>query len=76
MSTKITQRQQLVLDVDKGFQTNGMGWPSIKDIRDHLGLKSDNGVLKHLNALEKKGYLIRPRNESGKRKHRLMILLK
>lgn len=76
MSTLITQRQKLVLDIIKGFQTNAMGWPSIKDIRTAMSLKSDNGVLKHLNALEEKGYIIRPRGESGKRKHRLMIVLK
>ena len=56
---KLTDRQAAVLDfigdhiVDTGFP------PTIREIGDHLGISSTNGVNDHLKALERKGYLTR-----------------
>lgn len=60
---KLTNRQAAVLDfitdhlADTGFP------PTIREIGDHLGISSTNGVNDHLKALERKGYLER---EDGK----------
>lgn len=56
---KLTKRQGQVLSfiID---QIEGEGYPpTIREIGDHLGIKSTNGVNDHLKALEKKGYLAR-----------------
>jgi len=55
----LTKRQQAVLDfisqsiVQRGFP------PTLREIGEHFGIKSTNGVNDHLKALEKKGYLRR-----------------
>ncbi|HJL16662.1 MAG TPA: transcriptional repressor LexA [Sandaracinaceae bacterium LLY-WYZ-13_1] len=56
---KLTQRQKAVLDfivesiTDRGYP------PTLREIGNHLGIKSTNGVNDHLRALERKGYLTR-----------------
>ena len=56
---ELTKRQAAVLDfitdhiADTGFP------PTIREIGDHLGISSTNGVNDHLKALERKGYLER-----------------
>lgn len=60
---KLTKRQAAVLDfiIDR-IDEDGYP-PTIREIGDHLGIKSTNGVNDHLKALERKGYLER---EDGK----------
>lgn len=56
---KLTKRQGQVLSfiID---QIENEGYPpTIREIGDHLGIKSTNGVNDHLKALEKKDYLAR-----------------
>lgn len=56
---KLTKRQQLVLQyIIEHIEEWGYP-PTIREIGDHLGIKSTNGVNDHLKALERKGYLIR-----------------
>jgi repressor LexA len=56
---KLTDRQKAVLDfivesiTDRGYP------PTLREIGNHLGIKSTNGVNDHLRALERKGYLTR-----------------
>jgi repressor LexA len=56
---KLTERQKAVLDYivesihDRGYP------PTLREIGNHLGIKSTNGVNDHLRALERKGYLTR-----------------
>jgi repressor LexA len=56
---KLTKRQKMVLNFiidhidDEGYP------PTIREIGDHLGIRSTNGVNDHLKALERKGYLER-----------------
>lgn len=56
---KITDRQRAVLDYiatcidERGYP------PTLREIGNHLGIKSTNGVNDHLRALERKGYLTR-----------------
>src|SRR5258708_5477984 len=59
MSEPLTDRQEKILDfikksiVDQGYP------PTIREIGEHFGIRSTNGVNDHLKALERKGYLHR-----------------
>lgn len=56
---KLTERQQAVLEFIEG-SINHRGYPpTLREIGNHLGIKSTNGVNDHLRALERKGYLTR-----------------
>lgn len=56
---KLTQRQEMVLGfiessiLDRGYP------PTLREIGNHMGIRSTNGVNDHLRALERKGYLMR-----------------
>lgn len=56
---KLTERQRAVLEyislsiADRGYP------PTLREIGNHLGIRSTNGVNDHLRALERKGYLTR-----------------
>jgi len=53
----LTDRQQQILDCITHFvRTHGFA-PTVRDIGAHLGMASTNGVSRHLDALEKKGWL-------------------
>ncbi len=55
----LTDRQRTVLEfVRTAIQKNGFA-PSIREIAEALGIRSPNGVVRHLNALEKKGWINR-----------------
>jgi len=55
----LTPRQEEVLDlVLEALERRGYP-PSIREICDSLGLSSTRGVLRHLEALEKKGFISR-----------------
>jgi repressor LexA len=59
MPERLTDRQQEILDFitlsigERGFP------PTLREIGEHFGIRSTNGVNDHLKALEKKGYLRR-----------------
>ncbi len=55
----LTDRQQQTLDFITGYiEKNGFP-PALRDIAAHLGINGTFGVMKHLDALEKKGYIRR-----------------
>lgn len=59
----LTQRQQAVLAfIIECVDTEGYP-PTIREIGNHMGIRSTNGVNDHLKAIERKGYLDR---EDGK----------
>lgn len=59
VTQKLTDRQQAVLDfITESIETRGYP-PTLREIGNHLGIKSTNGVNDHLRALERKGYLTR-----------------
>ena len=61
MTLSLTKRQKQILDhVTHSIQKEGYP-PSIREIGQALGIKSPRGVVGHLEALEKKGYLSRER---------------
>lgn len=56
---KLTDRQRAVLEYIE-TSINDRGYPpTLREIGNHLGIRSTNGVNDHLRALERKGYLTR-----------------
>ena len=56
---KLTDRQRAVLEyISDSIVSRGYP-PTLREIGNHLGIKSTNGVNDHLRALERKGYLTR-----------------
>lgn len=61
---RLTKRQQEIYDfVRKQIQSRGYG-PTVREIGAEFGIKSPNGVMCHLKALEKKKYISREENMS------------
>lgn len=59
MSKGLTDRQaQCLLYINHSIQKNGYP-PTLREICDHMGVSSTNGVNDHLRALERKGFIIR-----------------
>jgi len=59
MTILLTRRQQQVLDfISRSIDRRGYP-PTLREIGNHFGIKSTNGVNDHLKALEKKGALSR-----------------
>jgi len=59
MSEPLTDRQEKILAfIKKSIQEQGYP-PTIREIGEHFGIRSTNGVNDHLKALERKGYLLR-----------------
>ena len=55
----LTQRQAQALDYISYCLTERGYPPTLREIGEHMGIKSTNGVNDHLKALERKGYLVR-----------------
>jgi len=56
---KLTQRQEMVLAyINASISERGYP-PTLREIGNHMGIRSTNGVNDHLRALERKGYLTR-----------------
>lgn len=61
---RLTKRQQEIYDFVKDcIQSRGYG-PTVREIGTEFGIKSPNGVMCHLKALEKKSYISREENMS------------
>jgi repressor LexA len=55
----LTQRQEQTLDyIRQSIEERGYP-PTLREIGEHMGIRSTNGVNDHLRALERKGYLRR-----------------
>ncbi|MCP4575385.1 MAG: transcriptional repressor LexA [Deltaproteobacteria bacterium] len=64
---KLTDRQKQVLSYISKYMDEWGKSPSFEEIRGHFGFSSYNAVSTHLNILEKKGYIRRPREKNKKR---------
>jgi len=61
---KLTKRQKAIYDfILKKIQSRGYG-PTVREIGDQFGIMSPNGVVCHLKALQKKGFIKREANMS------------
>src|SRR5437899_8258381 len=59
MTEPLTERQEKILTfIKRSIQEQGYP-PTIREIGEHFGIRSTNGVNDHLKALERKGYLLR-----------------
>lgn len=58
-SPKLTARQESVLAFLRDFTTTHHYPPTIRQIGKHFGIGSPNGVMFHLDALERKGLIVR-----------------
>lgn len=60
MKENLTRRQRDILNFILSFSRKRGFQPSMREIGERFGIKSTHGVHRHLQALEKKGYLKRP----------------
>lgn len=58
-SRELTQKQKDILNFIISYIRTNAYPPSIREVGDHFGIKSTNGVFDHLNALARKGYIKR-----------------
>ena len=59
MTEPLTERQEKILAFIKKSILDQCYPPTIREIGEHFGIRSTNGVNDHLKALERKGYLMR-----------------
>lgn len=57
MSELLTEKQEAVLEFIEKYQMEHGSSPTLKEMREFFGVSSDNSILKHLKALEEKGYI-------------------
>ncbi len=57
MVKELTDKQKAVLDFIESHQFEFGRSPTLREIREYLEVSSDNSVLKHINALVKKGLI-------------------
>ena len=60
MGDELTKRQRDILNFILWFSKKHGFQPSMREIGEKFGIKSTHGVHRHLQALQKKGYLKRP----------------
>ncbi len=57
MSEVLTEKQEAVLHFIEDYQIKNGSSPTLREMREFFGVNSDNSILKHLKALEEKGYI-------------------
>ncbi len=57
MPEPLTEKQEAVLEYIGNYQVEHGSSPTIKEMREYFGVSSDNSILKHVKALEEKGYI-------------------
>lgn len=57
MSEVLTEKQEAVLNFIEEYQLQNGSSPTLREMREYFGVSSDNSILKHLKALEGKGYI-------------------
>src|SRR6185369_10920813 len=65
MANFLTEKQQKVLEVLKMYYIDHEEAPTLSELKDMLGIKTKRGVVKHLEALERKGFLNRSSRARG-----------
>ena len=53
----LTEKQEAVLHFIEQYQMNNGSSPTLREMREYFGVSSDNSILKHLKALEEKGFI-------------------
>lgn len=57
MAETLTERQEAVLGFIEEYQSAYGKSPTVREMREHFGVSSDNSILKHVKALQEKGYI-------------------
>lgn len=57
MTEYLTAKQEAVLKYIEEYQLAHGKSPTIREMREHFNVSSDNSILKHLKALKEKGYI-------------------
>lgn len=70
----LTEKQEVMLGIIRDYQQEHGASPTLRELREALGVSSDNSVLKHLDALEQKGFI--SRRGDGSRSIELLASLK
>jgi len=65
MDDKLTERQEEVLKKIRDFYLDNGYAPSLGELQELLNISTKRGVVNHLRALEKKGYIIRTNKARG-----------
>ena len=73
--TPLTERQQAILNFIEGYWQKHSISPSFKEIQDHFNFKSPHAVSKHLQALEKKGYITQKRSDTFTKSRSIVPLI-
>ena len=55
----LTHKQESFLDFLKAYVDREGDWPTYREISDQVGFRSPNSVTQNLQAMEKKGFLVR-----------------
>ena len=58
-STVMTPKQEAIYKFIRGRVLSGDPAPTVREIGEEFGIRSPNGVMCHLKALEKKGHIVR-----------------
>lgn len=53
----LTEKQEAVLKFIEDYQMEHGSSPTLREMREYFGVSSDNSILKHIKALEEKGYI-------------------
>jgi len=65
MDEKLTERQKVVLKTIRNYFLDNGYAPSLTELQQMLEISTKRGVVSHLEALEKKGYIIRTSEPRG-----------
>jgi repressor LexA len=57
MPEVLTEKQEALLQFIEDYQLEHGGSPTLREMREHFGVSSDNSILKLLNALKEKGHI-------------------
>ncbi|MHC4879627.1 MAG: LexA family protein [Planctomycetota bacterium] len=63
-STVLTPKQEAIYKYIRSRILSGDPAPTVREIGEEFGLRSPNGVMGHLKAFVKKGYIVRDENLS------------
>lgn len=62
---ELTNKQKQVLNYIENYQLENGKSPTIREIKEYMNVASDNSILKHLTALEKKGFIKKDETPRG-----------
>lgn len=62
---ELTEKQQAVLEFIEKYQLEYGKSPTLREMREHFGVSSDNSILKHLEGLRAKGYIKKDETPRG-----------